>query len=341
MGLFDLRPKSLRSELFDREEELDVLHRALERGYPLTVLMGIRRVGKTSLLKTFLNEVSGVYIDVRGVYRRSDLEFRVSDALNESSRRIKKFLEGIRGISVSGFSVEIKWRGRDSISFIGLLEELNKKKEKFVVALDEVQTARPRLSAEIRGALAYAYDNLENIVFIVAGSEMGMLRDFLKAGDPSSPLYGRHLHEVVVRRFTREESVEFLVRGFREEGVEPPEEVVEESVEFFDGVVGWLVLFGRRYVDGFRDLRSLKEMAIQLSREELEKLGPREKMALKAIASGCKSWSAVRDYVLEHSGVAMPKSTLSRIIDKLEKLSIIGSYEFLDPVYKEAATRLK
>ena len=61
---------------------------------------------------------------------------------------------------------------------------------------------------------------------------------------------------------------------------------------------------------------------------------------LKALANGAKSWSQVRDYTLEKHGLALPKSTLSRLIDKLEKLGVIRNYEFLDKVYKEAASRL-
>jgi len=70
-----------------------------------------------------------------------------------------------------------------------------------------------------------------------------LLRDFLGYEEPKSPLYGRAVYEVVVERFSKEESREFLMRGFREEGVSPPPEVVDEVVNFFDGIVGWLVVW--------------------------------------------------------------------------------------------------
>ena len=66
MALFDLRPKTSRRDLFGRERELEQLHRAVERGLPLIAVLGVRRVGKTSLLKTFLGEVDGIYVDMRG-----------------------------------------------------------------------------------------------------------------------------------------------------------------------------------------------------------------------------------------------------------------------------------
>ncbi|MEM0062099.1 MAG: ATP-binding protein [Ignisphaera sp.] len=340
MALFDVRPKSRREELFDRERELGELGSAVSRGHPLILLLGVRRIGKTSILRTFLSTVNGIYVDMRGVVRRQDLEARVADYVSEHLDRFRRFLSGVRGVSIAGLSIEIRWRGRDSISFLGLLEELNKRGERFAIVLDEVQHARPPLSAELRNAIAYAYDNLENITFIIAGSEIGMVRDFLRLDDPSSPLYGRHVHEIAVERFSRDLSREFLYRGFREEGVEPPKEAIEEAINFFDGIVGWLVLFGRSYVDGARDFSYIKRLAIETALQELNKLTNREKAVLKAVTHGCRNWSCIRDFIAEQHGILLPKSTLSRTIDKLEKLSIIKDYTFLDPVYKEASKNL-
>jgi hypothetical protein len=60
---------------------------------------------------------------------------------------------------------------------------------------------------------------------------------------------------------------------------------------------------------------------------------------LKAIANNARSWSQVRNYILEKYGLALPKSTLSRLVEKLEKLGLIRNYEFLDQVYREAASK--
>ncbi|MGC8678183.1 MAG: hypothetical protein ACP5TH_00040 [Fervidicoccaceae archaeon] len=85
----------------------------------------------------------------------------------------------------------------------------------------------------------------------------------------------------------------------------------------------------------------IREAAVELALSELSKLSDREKMVLEAIANGKRSWSDVRKYIGEKFGIVMPKSTLSRMIDKLEKLSILENYEFLDHVYREAAKRLR
>lgn len=277
---------------------------------------------------------------MRGVYRSIELQERITDSINSSIGILRRILEGIRGISFAGFSVEIKWKGSDSISLVGLLSEINRKTNNFILALDEVQATKPPVSAQLRNLLAYGYDNFENINFIVAGSEIGLLRDFLGIERPDSPLYGRDIYEINVERLTREEAKEFLMRGFKEEGLNPPANIIEEALNYFDGIIGWLALFGRKYADGIRDLKGLKEIAINLALDELKKLSFRERLVLKAIASSSNSWVQVRRYIEEKEGITLPKATLSRLIEKMEKLSIVKDYRFLDPIYKEASFRL-
>ncbi len=339
--LFDLRPKTSRKELFNREEELRILDEVVSRGDPLILVLGIRRIGKTSLLKSFLEKWHGIYVDMRGVLRESDLYRRISEGLADNIGKMKKLIEGIRGVKVLGVEVEIKWKGKDSISLIGLLEELNRKGERVVVVFDEAQLIQPPVSAEIKSTIAYAYDNLENITIILSGSEIGLLRRFISIEDTKSPLYGRYAYELHVKRFSKDLSLEFLKQGFKELNVNVSSETIEEAVELFDGIVGWLVFYGKSYVDGIRDVNKIFNMAIQLAIDELSKLSRREKLVLKAIAKGAKSWSSIRKYVEEKEGVTIPKSSLTRIIRKLENLSIIENYRFLDPIYREASKRIR
>ena len=338
--LFDPRPKSSRRELFDRERELEILDKAAERGEPLITVLGIRRIGKTSLLKSFLEEWTGLYIDMRGVRRELDLYERISEGLEEGLGKLRRLIEGIRGINIVGVEVEIKYRGKDSISLAGLLEELNKHGKRIVVVFDEAQLIRPPLSAEIKNAIAYAYDNLENITVILSGSEIGLLKDFIGIDNPDSPLYGRYTLELPVKRFTRDLSIEFLRQGFREARIRVDEKIIEEAVEFFDGIVGWLVFFGKSYMDGTRDLGKIKEIAVQIAVRELQRLDWKAKTVLKAIAEGARTWTSIRRFIEEKKKTTIPKSTLTRAIKRLERLGIIKDYEFLDPIYMEAARKL-
>ncbi|HDO20871.1 MAG TPA: ATP-binding protein [Candidatus Bathyarchaeota archaeon] len=339
--LFDLRPKSSRRDLFNRELELKFLDDAAGRGDPLILVLGIRRIGKTSILRSFLENWNGIYIDMRGVVRTADLYERLSEGLSDSLGRLKRFLKNIRGIRILDVEVEVKWRGRDSISFLGLLEELNRRRERIIMILDEVQGLRPPISMEVKSLIAYAYDNLENVTVILSGSEIGLLRNFVGIDNSASPLYGRYHLDLMVKRFPKDLSMEFLRQGFKELNMSVDEGIIENAVNLFDGIVGWLVFFGRSYVDGVRDLKQISNVAVQMALNELNKLDWKGRMVLKAIAEGENSWSTIRRYVEEKRGITIPKSSLTRTIRKLEKLSIIENYRFLDPVYREASKRLR
>jgi len=336
-NLFDPRPKDRRDELFDRVDELRLLDESVNR--PLIVVLGIRRIGKTSLVKSFLEPYNSIYIDLRGAATHADLYERLSEGLSVDLGRLRRFIEGIRGVRVMGFEVEIKWRGSDSISLLGLLEELNRR-GKFIIAFDEVQDTKPPISAELRKIIAYSYDHLSNITVVLSGSEVRLLDEFIGVNNPESPLYGRYFVELNVRRFSKDESLEFLRLGFRQEGIEPGVDVLEGAVELFDGIPGWLVYFGRSYVDHTHDINVIKEQAIHTALNELAKLSRREKAILKAIAHGARTWGQVRRFVEENLGESIPKSSLTRLIRRLELLSIVKDYEFLDGIYKEAAKRL-
>jgi len=194
---------------------------------------------------------------------------------------------------------------------------------------------------EVKSLIAYAYDNLENVTVILSGSEIGLLRNFVGIDNSASPLYGRYHLDLMVKRFPKDLSMEFLRQGFKELNMSVDEGIIENAVNLFDGIVGWLVFFGRSYVDGVRDLKQISNVAVQMALNELNKLDWKGRMVLKAIAEGENSWSTIRRYVEEKRGITIPKSSLTRTIRKLEKLSIIENYRFLDPVYREASKRLR
>jgi len=54
--LFDPKPKGSREDFLDREKELELLQAYAKKGSPIMLCLGVRRIGKTSLLKVFLNE---------------------------------------------------------------------------------------------------------------------------------------------------------------------------------------------------------------------------------------------------------------------------------------------
>ena len=117
--LFDPRPKASRGELYDREQELRALDEFARRGSPMLVMLGIRRIGKTSILKAFLNESSSphIYIDARLFEEegfRKDLLFKMlSEGLNKLRSRwasIPEYLKTLEGVEIGIATIKFNWR---------------------------------------------------------------------------------------------------------------------------------------------------------------------------------------------------------------------------------------
>jgi len=349
--LFDPRPKSTRSELFDRERELSELHRLIDEGRPLIALTGVRRIGKTSVLRVLLSEVDTPFIlmDARGLpvnYGLRDLYALLSNGMSNKGfiESMKSILESIRGVRVMGFEVELAWRGRDALPLPVLLDYLNKRK--IIIAVDEAQYLRGPRGRVFLEALAHAYDYDDNITFILTGSEVGLLFEYLGVDDTSSPLYGRRVDTVTLDRFTRSDSIEFLKQGFREAGLEVSPKYIEAIVDFFDGIPGWLAMAGSTVVSarGEVELEELRRQAVEVARRELmevvEARGRRYALVLKLIAQGVMGWGELKSRLEEAEGRIVSSSVLHNILESLRKLSIVENYEFLDPVYREAARML-
>jgi hypothetical protein len=358
---FDPRPKARKEDLYDREEELELLRRSVGSN-PLTVVTGVRRLGKTSLLLVGLRDIPHVILDTRGVNpnSRRDLVKRFESGINtflrDNSRlrdSILRRLENIAGVQVMGSGVTLRWkRGRaDLLSIAGVLEE-----QGAVLAVDEVQNLRGVVGREFAELLAHIYDYTDLRV-VLTGSQVGLLYDFLGVDDPSSPLYGRHFSEIKLRRFSKGESLDFLRKGFAQLGMHADEDVLEQVVDRLDGIVGWLVLFGLRCSEAGKVsgemaedvMREAGKLAIQELKNFIKRHAPAEKRFLltaKAVASGKRVWSDIKDYVEEAEGRSIPSSVLARILNSLVKASFLRKrvdgrnvwYEMEDPVLENALT---
>ncbi|WP_243676038.1 ATP-binding protein [Vulcanisaeta distributa] len=218
--LFSTEPKTSLSELFDREVEIERFRSGLNER--LVLVLGIRRVGKSSLVLSVLNSlgIDYVFIDVRKLYdnvsRKVPTE-RIYNELKSSLSRLS-FWERIKGvineIDVSLGPIRFRLgssRIRDGIAKI--LEAVNSAGRRVVLVFDEAQYLRYSTTG-LRPLLAYAYDYLRNITLVLTGSEVGLLHDFLGGlDDPSSELYGRYYFVIELKPFNRERSIEFLRRG--------------------------------------------------------------------------------------------------------------------------------
>ena len=362
--LFDPRPKEKREELFDREKELSSLTYFVEAGSPLILCLGIRRIGKTSLVKVFLNEnnLPSIYIDARRLsdygYSRAGLYSILSKEFTRIRgrfREIVEYLKHLRGITIEKYTIVFDWKSKE-LSITSILEETDgyarDRGTVFLFVVDEAQELRflkGYRKPDFRKIIAYTYDNLKNIKFVLTGSEIGMLYDFLELDRRESPLYGRVYDEIIVERFDEEKSIEFLETGFLEAGVKVQRRELEKVVGILDGIPGWLAFYGYEAVKKRRTdiLDNVLAKAVDLALSELKKLASLSenyRYVLRAIAMGFKNWSSIKKAVEAWTGRHLPDKTLRRSLKRLADMSIIAKknneYSFLDPIYREASKQL-
>ncbi|WP_292000190.1 AAA family ATPase [Caldivirga sp.] len=162
--LFNLHPKEHRDELFGRDSEVEYIKRQVRAGN-WVIIGGQRGIGKTSLLKVVLNELSRdglktIYINVRGINTLRDLLSLLINELNKHKISLRlslslNFILGSAGITLS----------RGSRVFNSLLELLLSINEETVIGLDEVQELS-RVSGQLIKILGNVFTGNPKVSFI-------------------------------------------------------------------------------------------------------------------------------------------------------------------------------
>ncbi|MCP8318157.1 MAG: ATP-binding protein [archaeon] len=350
---FDPRPKTDKSDLFNREEELRRFSEAL--GYAsLIVITGLRRTGKTSFMNVALAESNcpHIIVDMRGLpYNPSHAEIvrKLEGSFNRISYKwlssLINALKNVKGVSILGNTINMDW-SKTGVDLVDLFDKINtwahEQGKRFLVAFDEIQLIRgdksiPRLFAHIA-------DVNRNITLMVTGSEIGLLFEFLGFDDPESPLYGRHYTEITMRNFRNDETKAFLTAGFQQISLSPTAEVIDYAIERLDGVAGWLTLFGARC----RDFHKCDEKIVDVVMAEGGKLARAEALKLSSLSYRygiilnflakvkAASWSQIKAALEAHEHRSLPNPTLTDVLNKLVKTSFIlkknGEYTITDPL---------
>ena len=366
--LFSLEPRSRVEELYDFRGELGELVDVYNSGR-VAVVLGLRRMGKSSLVRSFLNSygIPHVMIDVRRIIINEG-RVGVRGFFNELSRALSEFLERnedfggrlvrylsrIRGVSVSLSppSVSLSWGRANRVPLTELLNAINEVAEdlgrKVVLAIDEAQELRG-IGLSIPTLVAYIYDNLGSVVTIITGSQVGLMYDVLGLYEPDSPLYGRVVKEIRLKRLSREQSIEFLRLGFSEAGVNVSNEELERAADLLDGIIGWLTYYGWYRVHGGLSLEEILDIASKQEVEELRKFltksraEDRYKVILKTVAERPRKWSEIKRAVEAREGAEIDSHNFTKLLEHLVKLSILekanDEYIIPDPVLRHGINK--
>ncbi len=333
------------------------------------MVKGVRRIGKSSLIRVGL-KLFGVRLyavfdarlasvpSVDALYEviAEGLEGLLRRAPRGLASRIAGLLSRVEGVSVAGFSVEL--RERSPTVIVRVAEALNRvaeeTREPVVLVFDEAQEFS--IVPKFAGLLARIYDYHHNVKLVLAGSEVGLLDRLLGRENPRSPLYGRPYLEIVMRRLSRGESIDFLERGFAELGVDWPRENVEEAVDKLDGIPGWLTAYGYyAYTLGSHEkaLARVLEEGVATARRELERFLSNRAPArtrylaiLRCLRLRPMRWSELKRCMELEVGRRLNNAQFTRYLRELQDYSIVektveGEYRIADPLMAEAVAAMR
>lgn len=373
---FDEAPKRDLKDLYDYREELGQLVDAVRGGARLTVIEGQRRTGKTSLLLTALGQISqpSIIIDARefassATITRSDLIQALEKGLNKFLAENRSWrdrlltpLKGVQGVDVeTGLPprISLKWGGkRGEVSDLAsILDVMGRAAESqgtvVVLALDEAQEFRRLSGLNLSSLMAHVYDYVGGVQFVVTGSQVGMLNDFLGLDDPEAPLYGRALTRIRLGRLDYESSIEFLRLGFHQIPLNIDDGQLAIIVEKLDGIIGWLTYVGvvSRRLKRFDEdvLAEAVRLGAELAASEFKNFlsvrpqaESRYTLIMKSMCEGPRRWSEVKRFVEISEGRTIPDFTFNHLLRNTVKGGYVekrptGLYEIADPLLYQAA----
>lgn len=338
---FEIEPKSKKEDFFNYNYEYEQVKKALQRREKLIAVVGVRRVGKTSLLNVIYHETKSLklWLDGRIV---TDPKKELFSAIYETAKSGKPKIFGkIESLNISAFGVgfDIKL-GSESR---GELEKMIRNSGHICVFIDEAQRMKTDALADV---LSYFYDRFPQISFILSGSEVGLVEEILGESDSEHPLYGREITKIVMERLDRNRAIDFLKSGFGQLGVKEKDGEIESAVAELDGLIGWFTLYG--YEKGVKKsqdaLNKTSQRAAQIAASELVhffKKTKNKKLYLSILrnVSGT-GWDELRNKASKDFGKQLNHNLFNFALEKLVTYSFIEKkdqkYCLSDPLLSKA-----
>jgi len=339
--LFDIPPKHDPKLLFGRERELTDLVKYLnEKRW--AVLLGPRRVGKTSLAKCAI-EKSGfdsITLDAR---ENTDFATSLTSSLTRQASSLKlganvSMPANLPFITIgANFSKQVLKQSLDSL--------LNGRTKRTVMLLDEAQWFSDRRTLIM--LLSHLYDyHYETITPIITGSAVGVMKSIIEPNH-KSPLYGRPNMQMEIKKWSPSVSMSFLTEGLKQHKLSLNTELTVKTIDTLDGLPGWITMFGYYYTakpsDYEKALSKTLGEALKIVDDETANIGkiargwPSHLKILTRLLSGSKRFSDLLE------ATAFTNSTLSKHLDMLQRLNYIekkeGRYVITDPILAELIKR--
>lgn len=338
------------SEYFcDREDETNALRSNLVNGQS-TILVAIRRIGKTGLIRHVLARLpknyTGIYLDILPTENLNEflnaLASAVFSTIPEKSKPGKKILDFIKSLRpvvafdpLTGFpqlTVDVR-PGEAERHIQSTLEFLEGYPQKVVIAIDEFQQILNYPEKNTDAFLRSIIQSLNNIRFIFSGSQQHLMMHLF--ADPSRPFY-QSAGFLKIDKINPTAYASFIRHHFEGARITIGEDTINGMLDWADHHTYYVqLLCNRVYASASRkiDNENWKEQAARLLQEQeivffkyRDLLTRQQWNLLKAIAhEGIVFYPTSKDFITRYN-LGSPATVLRSLQALTEKEMIYSDY---------------
>jgi AAA+ ATPase superfamily predicted ATPase len=377
MSIFRIGGPVVKEDFYDRKDILETLEKELKKGSIGFALYGLRRIGKSSILKEFTikTKMVPIYIDITNIHpfslenfydaifnstihafkdkKKLPLKINIKEILNSSFTTLLSILKRVEiNVNIKEY-LEMKLafkEGKANLQDLlnksfSVIENLSKEtKIRSVLIMDEFQLIE-NLDKNLFWAIRSIIQNWKYAGIIVAGSEISMLKQITSM--KTSPFY-MLLKIKEIGPFNKEESIIMLKDKFTKLNLK----FNEKDLEIIHNLTGGYPFYLQWLGDKIYDTQE-KEITLDLIKQayevlmlegetifaiDLEKISENEKCILIELSKGTLNMSGLSKKVNK------PMSSVSKFIERLVEKSYLkkikaGLYDFTDPLLKEYLKR--
>lgn len=365
--------KPVEEEYFiDRENEIKELIRHI-KAMSNTCLLGMRRMGKTSVLFKIGKEIDDpipIYVNCYGIPDKKRFASLLSDSIRDAyithtgdgrytsaiKKYVKKSVDHIAyqltdmDVSVGQyFRIRIGIKQKDIDQDVLLEDVFNyaerlgeNKGKRFVILLDEFQDIGSRWGEDFLKRLRSIVEKQKNVCYVFCGSSITFMSSLVE--NTRSPFY-RQLDKIMVKSLPDEEVKYFVRHRFELCGYNISDESINKFIELTHSIpdyvqrIGSIASWLSKNITSKVVEKAYEKMLIELDsefRETISKLNQRSGI-YGAILTGLSRYTALSD-IGRFIGYDLSRAT--RQITYLQKVGLIektgyGEYGITDPILKD------